>query len=238
MREQLLTEFHSSFIGGHAGINATVKRLSSTFTWLGLKKDVAQFVKSCAVCQAIKHPNHKPYGLLQPLPTPSQPWHDISMDFITNLPPSKGKVIERIGEVAYKLELPAGSKIYPVFHVSLLKPSYGTANDSKGNLAAFDPKDDLAFLPEAIINSRTNSNGELEVLVKWEKHNLEEATWENFNSLKLQFPDLDYIGDNVTSDREGDNTAQHGQSPSPQHQAARIKARPAREVKKPMRYMN
>nr|GEV26918.1 hypothetical protein [Tanacetum cinerariifolium] len=49
IREQLLTEFHSLFIGVHAGINATVKRLSSTFTWLGLKKDVAQFVKSCAV---------------------------------------------------------------------------------------------------------------------------------------------------------------------------------------------
>ncbi|GKC24458.1 ty3-gypsy retrotransposon protein [Tanacetum coccineum] len=48
--------------------------------------------------------------------------------------------------------------------------------DSKGNLATFDPKDDLAFLPEAIINSRINSNGDPEVLVKWEKHNLEEAT--------------------------------------------------------------
>nr|GEY45617.1 hypothetical protein [Tanacetum cinerariifolium] len=75
------------------------------------------------------------------------------------------------------------------------------------NLSAFDPKEDLAFLPEAIINPRTNSNGDLEVLVKWEKHNLEEATWENLNSLKLQFPDLDYIGDNVNSEGKGDDTA-------------------------------
>ncbi|GKC24457.1 ty3-gypsy retrotransposon protein [Tanacetum coccineum] len=110
IREQLLAEFHSSFIGGHAGINATVKRLSSTFTWLGLKKDVAHFVKSCTVCQAIKHPNHKPYGLLQPLPTPSQPWHDISMDFITQLPPSKGKVsiwviVDRLSKYAHFLPL-------------------------------------------------------------------------------------------------------------------------------------
>nr|GEY51404.1 hypothetical protein [Tanacetum cinerariifolium] len=129
------------------------------------------------------------------------------------------KVIERIEEVAYKLELHAGSKIRPVFHVSLLKPSYGTTTDSQGNLAAFDPKDDLAFLPEAIINSRTDSNGDPKVLVKWEKHNLEEATWENLNSLKLQFPDLDYIGDNVNFEGEGDDTAQHDQSLSPQHQA-------------------
>ncbi|PWA72890.1 hypothetical protein CTI12_AA265830 [Artemisia annua] len=106
------------------------------------------------------------------------------------------------------------------------------------NLAEFDPKEDLAFLSEAIINSRTNSNGDPEVLVKWEKDNLEEATWENLNSLKLQFPDLDYIGDNVNSDGERDATAQQGQSPSPQHQTARIKARPTREVKKPMRYMD
>ncbi|GJZ14891.1 ty3-gypsy retrotransposon protein [Tanacetum coccineum] len=79
--------------------------------------------------------------------------------------------------------------------------------DSTGNLEAFDPKDDLAFLPEAIINSRTDSNGEPEVLIKWEKHHLEEATWENLNSLKLQFLDLDYIGDNVSSDGVGDDSS-------------------------------
>ncbi|GJW06983.1 ty3-gypsy retrotransposon protein, partial [Tanacetum coccineum] len=79
-------------------------------------------------------------------------------------------------------------------------PAYGTITDSKGNLAAFDPKDDLAFLPEAILNSRTDSNGDPEVLVKWEKHSFEEATWENLTSLRLQFLDLDYIGDNDEQD--------------------------------------
>ncbi|PWA92449.1 ribonuclease H-like domain-containing protein [Artemisia annua] len=136
IHDQLLTEFHSSFISGHAGINATVKRLSN----------------------------------------------------------------------------------------------------SKGNLTAFDPKDDLAFLPEAILNSRTDSNGDPEVLIKWEKHSFKEATWENLTSLRLQFPDLDYIGDNVNSDGEGDDATQHDQSPSPQHQATQIQTRPVKEVKKPERY--
>ncbi|GJW81825.1 ty3-gypsy retrotransposon protein [Tanacetum coccineum] len=45
-------------------------------------------------------------------------------------------------------------------------------------------------------NSRTDSNGDPEVLVQWEKHRPKEATWENLTSLRQQFPDLDYIGDN------------------------------------------
>nr|GEV09179.1 reverse transcriptase domain-containing protein [Tanacetum cinerariifolium] len=86
-----LNDLRSYYQSNPEGIEATIHRLASSFYWPNLKKDVKEFVKKCTTCQSIKYPTHKPYGLLQPLPIPLKPWHDITMDFITHLPSSHGK---------------------------------------------------------------------------------------------------------------------------------------------------
>jgi hypothetical protein len=46
-----------------------------------MQKDVAQYVKECAVCQGAATPRHRPYGELQSLSIPQQPFSDLAMDF-------------------------------------------------------------------------------------------------------------------------------------------------------------
>ena len=53
-----------------------------------MKSDIKEYMTTCDVYQRMKVPQHKPYGLLAPLPLPDEPWQGIIMDFIVRLPPS------------------------------------------------------------------------------------------------------------------------------------------------------
>lgn len=107
----LLEEYHSSPLGGHSGIKATISRLSAVFYWPGMYADVKHFINSYSICHYNKYSTQPPYGLLQPLPVPQQVWEDISMDFVTNLHVSSNKtviwvVVDRLTKYAHFIALP------------------------------------------------------------------------------------------------------------------------------------
>ena len=54
-----------------------------------MKKDVAEFVSRCLVCQQVKAEQKKPGGLLHPLEIPLWKWESVSMDFVDGLPRSR-----------------------------------------------------------------------------------------------------------------------------------------------------
>lgn len=51
-----------------------------------MKRDIANFVEHCLVCQQVKALYQRPYGQLQPLEIPEWKWDHIAMDFATKLP--------------------------------------------------------------------------------------------------------------------------------------------------------
>ncbi|KAK8511749.1 hypothetical protein V6N12_000792 [Hibiscus sabdariffa] len=91
LRRTILTEAHSSPFAMHPGSTKMYRDLKGEYYWVGLKKDVAEFVSKCMVCHRVKAEHQFPSGLLQPLRIPEWKWERITMDFLTGLPltPSK-----------------------------------------------------------------------------------------------------------------------------------------------------
>ncbi|XP_061993693.1 uncharacterized protein LOC133711607 [Rosa rugosa] len=109
-RDKILAEFHNGLNGGHAGRQRTFKRITRSFAWPGLHKDVKTFVACCHICQQNHYETINPPGLLQPNVIPEQAWTNISMDFIEGLPSSAGKtvimvVIDRFTKYAHFIAL-------------------------------------------------------------------------------------------------------------------------------------
>ena len=86
----VLRELHCSVLGGHLGPKKLLALVKTRFYWHGMAQDVERFCKECAVCQECKSSSLSPGGLLQPLPAPSGPFQELTMDFITQLPVSRG----------------------------------------------------------------------------------------------------------------------------------------------------
>ena len=89
LRDSVLYEMHDSPYSGHLGISKTLKAIRRMYWWPGLEKDVKDYIACCPVCQRDKASNKRPAGLLHPLPIPTQKWESVSIDFITQLPPTR-----------------------------------------------------------------------------------------------------------------------------------------------------
>jgi hypothetical protein len=118
------------------------------------------------------------------------------------------KIIDKIGSVAYKLDLPLSSSVHPVFHVSLLKP----APSSKYTVSPDLPDvDDTLQVPEAVLQRRLHPRHDgtvPQLLIKWSGLDASLATWEDAEAIQQQFPQAPTWGQ-AGAQGEGDVTTLH-----------------------------
>ena len=89
LRTRLMQETHDSALAGHPGRDMLKSLLSRRFYWPGLDADARRFVRNCDVCGRSNIWREKRRGLLKPLPIPERIWSELSIDFVTDLPPTK-----------------------------------------------------------------------------------------------------------------------------------------------------
>ena len=115
----LLQTFHDTPSGGHAGIKRTLVRLTANFFCSGLRQSITSYIAQCPIFQQIKTSTEVPTGLLQHLPIPKVVWEDVTMDFVTALPVSRGMstilvVVDRLSKYAHFEALPPSFTVVKV----------------------------------------------------------------------------------------------------------------------------
>jgi hypothetical protein len=96
------------------------------------------------------------------------------------------QMTEKIGEVAYRLQLPAGARIHNVFHVGVLKAYQGVPPDTAPPLPQMLHGRVLPT-PTTVVRSRL-ARGRWQVLVRWEAQPPSESTWEDVEEFKTLYP--------------------------------------------------
>lgn len=98
--------------------------------------------------------------------------------------------------MSYELELPPGSRIHNIFHVSCLKRVLGQQLITVMELPPLDDEGLLILELEAILETKERklrSRIVIEYLVRWKNLSDEDATWEGEHI--LEHPALKLLGD-------------------------------------------
>ncbi|KAG7599415.1 Reverse transcriptase RNA-dependent DNA polymerase [Arabidopsis suecica] len=106
LRDLFVREAHGGGLMGHFGIAKTLEVMKEHFHWPHMKRDVERICGRCTTCKQAKS-KVQPNGLYTPLPIPTHPWNDISMDFVMGLPRTRTGndsifvVVDRFSKMAH-----------------------------------------------------------------------------------------------------------------------------------------
>nr|AAM74253.1 Putative retroelement [Oryza sativa Japonica Group]AAP52347.1 retrotransposon protein, putative, Ty3-gypsy subclass [Oryza sativa Japonica Group] len=107
LKDTIMKEAHETLYSIHPRSTKMYQDLKQQFWWASMRREIAEYVALCDVCQRVKAEHQKPAGLLQPLKIPEWKWEEIGMDFITGLPRTSAGhdsiwvVVDRLTKVAH-----------------------------------------------------------------------------------------------------------------------------------------
>jgi hypothetical protein len=117
LKKRIFEEDHSSSLGIHPGATLMYHDLKRLFWCPGMKKDIAEFVYACLICQKYKIEHPKLSGLMQTLLVPEWKLDSISMDFVGALPKNvKGSdsiwvIVDWLTKSAHFIPIKAGMSV-------------------------------------------------------------------------------------------------------------------------------
>lgn len=101
------------------------------------------------------------------------------------------KILQRIGDVAYKLDLPESTRIHPVVHVSQLKQAIPPGQNVQPLQSLNFISDELSpVMPSHVLDSRMVKVGAgtiQQLKIAWKGVPVELATWEKADAVHRQF---------------------------------------------------
>jgi hypothetical protein len=159
----ILHEMHNVPYAGHPRYQKTAASIKSYYFWLGMKKDIVEYIARCMECQKVKAENRHPTGLLQLLTILEWKWEVVTMDVITGLP-RKSKlydlimvVVDKLMKVAHFIPLKTKHKATEVADI-FMKEVARLHGIPKKIVSDRDPKFTLNFLKILFKGFGTNLN--------------------------------------------------------------------------------
>uniref|UniRef100_A0A453C2C0 Tf2-1-like SH3-like domain-containing protein n=1 Tax=Aegilops tauschii subsp. strangulata TaxID=200361 RepID=A0A453C2C0_AEGTS len=195
--------------------------------WLEAREVVQQWVRQHLLrvqqrmkCQADKHRTERTFEVGDKVFLKLQPYGQSSVAHRANHKLAfkyfgPFLILEKIGEVAYRLELPAASRIHPVFHVSQLKRFVQPQYEVLDSLPCADAhlQVPIKILQEHI--RRSDNRSVAQALIQWSGGDASTTTWEDKDSIRQLFPRALAWGQ-AGSEGEGDVSAHKDRASHPE----------------------
>lgn len=104
------------------------------------------------------------------------------------------RVLDKVGQVAYRLQLPVDAVIHPIFHVSQLKKHLGAQAVPIPGLPLVGDNGKIKTEPISVLDRRAiprRNKPVAEWLIQWLSLGHEDATWEDVTFLQSTFPNFE-----------------------------------------------